>query len=265
MSFNIFENSLFSARPVELYRFSVGATSFTFCSSDEDITYGGEVYKAVPISRGSLKFSPEIGKTPVEITTRANTDLAALYIAGVPDRVMRVQIFGFHKGDDEYVLLWQGRVTGVVFEGVECKITGETSTTSLKRMGLRPVIQSLCRHTLYGPSCRAAKTPVECRITLIAGAHIGTDSATDFSEGWGVGGYIVTDNEDVQLMILESHESSLRLSNVSRRLTVGQRLWVYPGCDHTVDHCRDKFDNEINFGGFPWMPEKNPYVNNVMY
>jgi hypothetical protein len=38
---------------------------------------------------------------------------------------------------------------------------------------------------------------------------------------------------------------------------------LYPGCDHTRETCKDKFDNLANYGGFPWIPSKNPFANSV--
>ena len=38
---------------------------------------------------------------------------------------------------------------------------------------------------------------------------------------------------------------------------------LYPGCDHTLNDCINKFDNRDNYGGFQWIPSKNPFANNV--
>jgi len=34
---------------------------------------------------------------------------------------------------------------------------------------------------------------------------------------------------------------------------------IYPGCDRVRATCESKFDNLDNFGGFPWIPTKNPF------
>ena len=33
---------------------------------------------------------------------------------------------------------------------------------------------------------------------------------------------------------------------------------LYPGCDHSRDTCWDKFSNGLNYGGFDFIPVKNP-------
>jgi hypothetical protein len=39
-----------------------------------------------------------------------------------------------------------------------------------------------------------------------------------------------------------------------------KNLEIYPGCDRTSGTCLTKFNNLVNFGGFPFMPDTNPFV-----
>lgn len=43
--------------------------------------------------------------------------------------------------------------------------------------------------------------------------------------------------------------------------TTGQSVQLTAGCFRTVADCRDKFSNEANFGGFPWVPNRNPSIH----
>lgn len=38
---------------------------------------------------------------------------------------------------------------------------------------------------------------------------------------------------------------------------------AFAGCRHTIDDCHVKFDNRINFGGFPLVPSENPAIHGV--
>jgi hypothetical protein len=38
-----------------------------------------------------------------------------------------------------------------------------------------------------------------------------------------------------------------------------QTVNLYPGCNKSMDHCINRFDNILNYGGFPWIPGKNPF------
>jgi len=35
------------------------------------------------------------------------------------------------------------------------------------------------------------------------------------------------------------------------------------GCDHSVSTCAARFDNLANYGGFPFIPTKNPFSTGV--
>ena len=35
---------------------------------------------------------------------------------------------------------------------------------------------------------------------------------------------------------------------------------AFAGCDRTFATCQSKFGNSLNFGGFPWIPVKNPFA-----
>ena len=41
-------------------------------------------------------------------------------------------------------------------------------------------------------------------------------------------------------------------------LAVGNVLQTLPGCDRTINTCINKFNNVDNYGGFPYIPIKNP-------
>lgn len=43
----------------------------------------------------------------------------------------------------------------------------------------------------------------------------------------------------------------------------GDVVTLYAGCNHTIDHCSQKFANLANFGGFPLVPNKNPAMHGV--
>jgi len=45
----------------------------------------------------------------------------------------------------------------------------------------------------------------------------------------------------------------------------GSSFDAWPGCDHTPDICRGKYDNKINYGGQEHLPVKNPYKGDLIY
>ena len=47
-------------------------------------------------------------------------------------------------------------------------------------------------------------------------------------------------------------------------LKAGDAFEAYPGCDHTLSTCADKFGNQLNYGGFPYIPVKNPFAGDAI-
>ena len=41
-------------------------------------------------------------------------------------------------------------------------------------------------------------------------------------------------------------------------LAVSDIVVAAPGCSRKIDTCVNKFSNELNFGGYPYIPIKNP-------
>jgi hypothetical protein len=43
-----------------------------------------------------------------------------------------------------------------------------------------------------------------------------------------------------------------------------QEVALYPGCSHMMDDCLVKYDNIVNFQGFPWIPNRNPFEGSIL-
>jgi hypothetical protein len=47
------------------------------------------------------------------------------------------------------------------------------------------------------------------------------------------------------------------------KAATNQTLNLYPGYDGSIDQCETKFNNRINFGGHPFIPNVNPGVKAI--
>lgn len=260
MSFNPLEWSIFGGKPVELFRFSYGTTRYLYTSGDEDVSFSGEMYRAALITRSKISASTEISKNEVTITVPRDNAVAVLYLGTPPDAVINVTIRAFHKGDTEFVVLWQGRITGVTFVDSEANITCESLFTSLRRPGLRAMYQIPCRHELYSAMCGVISESHKVSTTVTAvNGNIVTVAASAMANGWATGGLFTT-NSGAKRWIMKQQGGVLTLDNSVKGLAVGPSVAVYAGCAQSLDVCWNKFNNGLNFGGFPYIPDKNPFV-----
>ena len=85
------------------------------------------------------------------------------------------------------------------------------------------------------------------------------------TDGWFAFGKLlwltgVNAGVEVEVHTYESTPSiSLRLS-MPNPIQVGDTFSMLPGCDKTITQCGSKFDNVINFGGFPHIPGNDKLV-----
>lgn len=62
------------------------------------------------------------------------------------------------------------------------------------------------------------------------------------------------------------YETTLTLFNQfsSSDLSIGSVVLAYAGCDKSNSTCATKFNNIVNFGGFPYIPNTNPFVGTII-
>lgn len=95
------------------------------------------------------------------------------------------------------------------------------------------------------------------------GATIVATSLGAFSDGWFTQG-VVTWLSGENAGALSSVKADRMATGGARRIAlwqspgrpigIGDRFRIVAGCDKQVDTCRDKFDNLLNFRGFPLIP-----------
>jgi uncharacterized phage protein (TIGR02218 family) len=259
------ENSVNQGAPIELYEFIRGTSSWRYASCADAVTYNARAYEPLPIIRDRIKQGTDAFKNDIKLTFPRDNEFAAQYITFAPDDVTTVNIYRGHAGDNNFITYWKGRIIGVEISGNEVTIDCESVFTSIKRPGLRAVFEYTCRHALYGISCRAAPSAFEVSGTISNisgnGLVITSTAAGAYPSGYFTGG-MAGQLTGVRRFITNHTGSDLTLSRPVPEFELGSDIKIYPGCDHTKETCNAKFNNLNNFGGFPWIPIRNPFDGN---
>lgn len=268
MSYAARETSTHDASPVELYEFRRGTTVWRYTTAAVDITYGGYIYYAVPLRRSSIEQTAEVGRSRLRVTLPRDADLVREYVAAPPAEVVTLTVYRQHRGVAETVVIWMGRVLNVEWRDAAAEIVCEPVYTSLHRTGLRRLYQRNCPHVLYGVACgvSAVAYRVLGSVASAAGNVINVAAAGSLPNGYFAGGYLswVTHVGTQDKRMITAHISTaLTLTAVPVGLSVGQEVSLYPGCDHTLATCHGRFANSANYGGFPAIPQKNPFAANI--
>ena len=271
MSFAPIETSREGGNVLNLYTFIFGATVTRFTSFNRDIVFAGVSWTAIQISNSPIQASVEDAINAVKITVTIDNPIAEQFIANVPGRVGSVTIERAHADDpaEERIRDFTGFIAQVSFEGdLEATMTCKPATSIFKRTGPRITYMALCNHVLYDARCKilrsgdpAGEFTLTGNVISISGNDIDVAGVTAKGVGFFDGGFVKTPSggDDDARLVLSSSGDTLTLLLPFSVAVLGTDVDVFAGCTHDLAICLTKFDNVINYGGFPFVPRKNPF------
>lgn len=263
------ERSTSRSRPIDLYTITTPSVTYRITSHPVNVTFGGAVYLATTMSRGNLVSAQDLTGRELVVYLPITHPLVQRFAStGVPEHLVQVTLMRLQEASGMAIQAWSGFGQSMSIEG-----GGERGLTALLRVpaltedAMRiklPVIaaQKLCNHVLYDDLCTVSRSAAlsggPFAITAIDGSTVTTTSTGSGSL------YAFGDIEHVttgeRRMVIAQLGNVLTLNAPFVAAHVGDSVNIAPGCDHTVQTCRDKFSNVINFGGHPQMNAFNPWV-----
>lgn len=275
MSFETYEDSVEGAVPIELYEFSYQGTTQRYNSGDQDRLIELVPYPCARISRSEIIDSGKnVTTTNMTITAEPDFPPAQVFAICPPSDVVNLVIKRIHTGDlTDPRVIWMGRVISVGWSQEDCKITCQSLFTRLKQPGLRRLYGATCPHLLYSQgtgNCGVDPEAFKAQV-LISGAEGITVQGAGFAafpDQYFQGGKLeveispgVFEKRGIQAHVGDTLTMTHRLPGLEGLMTVD----VYPGCDKKITTCHNKFNNVVNFGGFPYIPQKNPFGANSVF
>ena len=264
MTYQSVETSANAGEPQELYRFSLGITRWTFTSGQAAVVHQAEIYAPVTISRGTIEQGSAINRAALEVSIVRDNDVATEFVSAAPEGVMALTIYRKHASDAEVVVIFKGRVMSARWAGSGVSLQVEPIATSLARVGLRARYQIGCRHPLYSVGCGVAKElhRTDGTVASVSGLTVTVGTASSRPDGYFMGGIIYTDFGN--RMIVAHLGTLLTLGAPIIGLAAAQIVRMYAGCSHLTPDCLTKFANLDNYGGFPYIPRKNPFAGDAI-
>lgn len=262
MTYNSFESSLELGTPVELYEFVQGLLRWNYVSGATEVIRANQIYTPSPIKRTAITQTNDVFKDSLKITLPREDQFASQFLSFSPEEVTTLTILRGHANDPdrEFRIYWKGRIVGARVSGNEVTLECESIYTSIRRPGLRARFEYTCRHTLYGARCavNSAAYRHDGTVLSLSGLNVTVQGAASRPNGYYTGGMLIAPNGGTRFITAHSSDV-LTLSRPIPGLTGGQVVTIYPGCDHLKDTCLNKFNNLDNFGGFPFIPQRNPF------
>lgn len=248
---------------------------YTFTNAPYPITYSGEVYQPTVIKHSEVESKEDLARSNLTVTLDRENEAARRWLSDSVEYQVSATVWHVHENDD-VVVAWKGRLTAVKPQGNEIRLGLDSIFTSLARAGLGARYQRMCRHSLYGRGCRVAASSYAVLgiPSAVTGNTVTIPEAASYPDGWFSGGFLETPGGGMRF--IASHTGQLlTLFRPMRELQDlflnqgyglnygmiygGLRVKIYPGCDRSRSTCNSKFGNLENYGGFDWIPTKNPF------
>ncbi len=275
MAYIELETSINDSFPTELFTFSSAAfdTNYYYTSADEEITYNGNTFIPIELTRSSPEATRETGAALLELTVPRNTALAKLWSAFVPARTVWLTVHRYHRsesGSPEVVIFWQGKVRGVTWNNNLANIQCLPIDAAFNRNGLRVTYSGTCRHQLYGSRCKVPLNDFKksATITAIVDNKIyspdfvtDVDNVTPVPADWWAAGFVSEPITSQLAYTTKSNGTEVELLVPIVGLVPGSVIEIAAGCDHKSTTCRIKYVNIENYGGLGlYISDKNPFT-----
>jgi uncharacterized phage protein (TIGR02218 family) len=280
------DESVEAGRPIELYLFrnnTIITQQFAYTTAPREQVHNNVTYVPRALTRTDVAVDQaEPGSDrDVKITLPESDPLVnPRWINTIPPGKDEITIFRRHASDSlnppETITYWKGFIDSVSFVGGgQATIRAVSEAGLLRRMIPKRTYRGLCGHVLFDGGCKVIRSNFEFDITVTAistdGQLVTFNSAETISgqaADYFVGGELQKPSGDRRMVLAYTD-----LGGNSGRATIllpffdvkiGDRMKLTAGCDHSITTCRLKFSNEINFGGFPWVPTRNPFDTGIL-
>lgn len=283
MSFEQYEESIWHGEPVDLYLFKYGegATEFhAYVDSEVSVTHEGKTYLPAPVDRDAFNSSGSLDKSGISIRVDALNPVAEMFRVYAPTQPVTLIVRQGHIGDpdNEYSIIWTGRVLSCAWEDSVATLTCEPISTSMMRTGLRRHYQYGCPHALYMGDDTGGCRAVKAEATVTSTINTVTGSLVDLPSGWNgtfnkqkfVGGMVEWVNatgstERRSILKVDGGTNVLTMGGPIPDMEAGDTVKVVLGCNHQMTDCDELHNNINDFGGQPWIPTKSPFGNTQNY
>lgn len=254
---------------------------FTFTDHDADLSTVGleAIFSDGDPSTGGYVYEAAIGISPTAVENKSdlsvdNQEVAAFIDSeSISENDLR---FGIWDSADVEVRIvnWNDLMMGEIKirKGILGSISMKNGVLTAELLGLTNKLQTLQGRS-YGPQCDAELGDARCKAVVpVENATVNTNPSvgvndshniTPYSGLTGAPGYyddgVMTfvggDNSGLSYQIKSWDGITLTLTQA---LFVapddGDAFTISPGCDKSVTTCKAKYNNVVNFRGFPKMP-----------
>jgi uncharacterized phage protein (TIGR02218 family) len=248
-------------KPVEIYHiWRDGGEHWRYTDGDVAVTYSGSSYTPATLERESVTYNNKLEVTTLTIKAAYIENPALEYIAINPVEILWISVLKLHRDDlTEADVVFIGQIKNVAFQGITASITCVGFEHFLKKTIPTWRYQLTCNHNVFDSKCSLTAASYAETTTVVLDAN-GVDLVSSafgaYSDGYFTGGQVLFGVESRTIVYHVGNTITMMYKMVD--LETNDSVTAYPGCDGRAETCRDKYDNIVNFLGFPFIPVENP-------
>ena len=266
MTYAVKDISVHDGAPIECYEFIASHKTWYLTSYHSPVTVDGHEYTPTPITRTALEISSIIDSPhTMDFSIPSDHELAKTFCFLVSPKELSVVVRRVHEGDNyatDFRIEWRGHIAGASINGH----WGVIKTSSLIQTQLNGFLSSVyyqksCNHVLYDERCKVLREDftVTAVVTKIQNQIITVDNMVYPDEELENGTMTVVRTGEQQ-GIISNETNVMRIGYPFFDIVVGDTVELTLGCDHQrLGHCKNRFDNVVNYGGTDFVPEINPF------
>jgi uncharacterized phage protein (TIGR02218 family) len=257
------EASIEDSAPREFYEIvQSAAVTYRIASGVRDIVYNGQTFTAYPSARTEVSINTISKESQLTLALPLSHPLAQRYVAaGSPPRQVLLTMY---RQQGTLVERYAGGViTSMAMERHLAKFLVQSQIARLAQRTLPLVSASrYCQHVLYDANCRVSRVAytINATVTFNDGRRVQVSTMASTPDQWAQLGELVHIRTGERMTIVDHSGLFLTMQAPIPDLTDGDAVAVSAGCAHDIVTCRQKFANQVNFGGFPQLPTKNPFT-----
>lgn len=280
------EVSQHSGKPTELFKFEGTYANFFYTSGSKKVRYpdtvDGDWYLPIAMRRSEINCgTQEDDGNDLTIELSVQNEIVQVYGFQASPPSLELTIYRFHDLS-EVISYWTGPINDIqVSNGVATIRSPSTMGAALEANLPNVFFQSPCNHVLYDARCKVpyADWSDPATVLAVAGRVLTLDSVGTL-DGKLIGGEVLLPSGERRMITAqgpvtlpgadpEDEADDIEAFEVIvnfpfSQLAVDEVVTLAAGCDLAYrGDCKLKFNNNRNFGGFPFIPSANPFADGI--
>jgi hypothetical protein len=281
------ERSRVGGAPIELVQFISGSSAWRLTGDVDPQAHLGQGFTPTEMRVGPVRQTDEADAGSVVVSLPRDHELADLLLSGLLYDPVAVTVFRRHRPSASAAVALEaqledptlspptiapftGQVSQAAISGGELVITCTPLQALLQIQIPQRVVSRLCPHMQYGVACGlsledwlephvvTAISPDGMTLTIPTLFDLGfADGVTHFPAG-------ILRFNGRHRMVVSQAGTDLRLLGPMPGLVVDDTVEIAASCERQVVRCHVQFNNLRHFGGFPGMPDRNPFAERLI-